>query len=293
MKYKVGDKVKVRQWNDMTKEFEINSHGSIVTSDGCHFVDDMKEYCGKILEIKRVAGTRYQIKGNDYWWTDDMFEDNTYTDRFNDEMDSLTYVKPLEHLAETRKKEKKQMTHREKLEQRLEDARLNSIVKSVEVVVPGKVVKVKINEIFGLEEYKLVCDPQDEFSIERAIILALVKNYNSDLTTDGVEYEADKFKFYKSNIEDLKAAMRVYKAQTAIKEYDEKEKVEQERIRENKKRKKIAQKQRRAERLAKEKLSEQKESAKIYADALKEVLAKYDIPSNTATEIQNDMEVKL
>lgn len=94
-------------------------------------------------------------------------------------------------------------------------------------------------------------------------------------------------------MEDLKNAMKVYKAQLALKEYDEKEKAEQERIRENKKRKKIAQKKRRAARLAEEKLKEQKQAAKIYADALKEVLDKYNIPSSTAAGIQNDMDARL
>lgn len=312
MKYKVGDKVRIR--SDL-KENEIY--------DGYVAISNMLELAGEIVTISHIlSGTEYvcslgskqcyRIKEMGCCWTDDMFEPVSHEDemdtivysrkelqKFVDDLNKITIPVELDTISKDLKKENekmendKEMTHREKLEQRLDECRNNSIVKSVEVIVPNKVVKVEIDSCYGLEEYKLVCDPQDTFSIERAIILALVRSYYSDLTIEGVEHEADEFKFYKSNMEDLKNAMKVYKAQLALKEYDEKEKAEQERIRENKKRKKIAQKKRRAARLAEEKLKEQKQAAKIYADALKEVLDKYNIPSSTAAGIQNDMDARL
>lgn len=47
--FKVGDKVRVRQWDDMVEEFGINEGGSI----NClwHFVDGMKKFCGEIATI--------------------------------------------------------------------------------------------------------------------------------------------------------------------------------------------------------------------------------------------------
>ena len=52
MKYKVGDKVKVRTWEDMEKEFGLNQNGYIDCDAA--FVTDMKEYCGKIVTIAKI-----------------------------------------------------------------------------------------------------------------------------------------------------------------------------------------------------------------------------------------------
>ena len=65
MKYKVGDKVKVRS------DLEV---GKYYGSD--FFADDMKKYRGKIVTIAAIASNnRYYTKeGNRYYWTDEMFE---------------------------------------------------------------------------------------------------------------------------------------------------------------------------------------------------------------------------
>ena len=76
MKYKVRDKVKVRTWEDMEKEYGLNSCGSIACDRS--FTNKMKEYCGKYVTITS-AGFWYKIEEDDgYWqWTDDMFENKT------------------------------------------------------------------------------------------------------------------------------------------------------------------------------------------------------------------------
>ena len=73
-KFKVGDKVRVRQWNDMEKEFGTFPSGSIKTTYA--FVDDMKKYCDKVVTIASVISDRYYIKEDcGTWnWSDDMFE---------------------------------------------------------------------------------------------------------------------------------------------------------------------------------------------------------------------------
>ena len=38
MEYKVGDKVRVRKWDDMEKEFGTN--GRSIITPGCYFVDN-------------------------------------------------------------------------------------------------------------------------------------------------------------------------------------------------------------------------------------------------------------
>lgn len=48
-KFKVGELVRIRQWDDMEKEFGINRAGIILTRHG--FVVNMKPLCGKYAEI--------------------------------------------------------------------------------------------------------------------------------------------------------------------------------------------------------------------------------------------------
>jgi hypothetical protein len=76
MKYKVGDKVRVRSWDSMAKQFGVDSFGDIKVPN-IFFVDMMREYCGKTLTITSVNESSYQTKGNTWHWTDEMFEPGT------------------------------------------------------------------------------------------------------------------------------------------------------------------------------------------------------------------------
>lgn len=55
-KFKVGELVRIRQWDDMVKEFGTRSTGSVNCK--CYFTVAMKPLCGKYAEIKdlRVDG---------------------------------------------------------------------------------------------------------------------------------------------------------------------------------------------------------------------------------------------
>lgn len=72
MRYKVGDKVKVREWDDMEEEFGMDEYGDI----DCNFsfVKNMKEYCGKEMTVSRVLTDYYTLEEDDgVWkWADDM-----------------------------------------------------------------------------------------------------------------------------------------------------------------------------------------------------------------------------
>ena len=66
MKYKVGDKVKVRE------DLKIGK-----TYNGQTFVPQMKKYKGQIVTIKIVDNGGHYIEedGQDWYWTDEMLED--------------------------------------------------------------------------------------------------------------------------------------------------------------------------------------------------------------------------
>ena len=73
MKYKVGDKVRVKKWGDLELEYKVDKYGSIC--HGVGFEKEMKEFCGKELLIKRVRKDDYLCHGNIWSWEDWMFED--------------------------------------------------------------------------------------------------------------------------------------------------------------------------------------------------------------------------
>lgn len=203
--------------------------------------------------------------------------------------DSKIIVKPKTQ-KESEKKMKKQMTQRERLEGQLKEYQRDSGINSIEIIIPGKIVKVTMDDYYINSTCIMKCREDDTFSLEKAIIIAYVKsNRGYFLTPDGIEYEAERFTHFKDNMKKLKKAMKVYEIQQKLKALDE----EEERIRANKKRKKIAQKKRRAERLAEEKLKETKEAAKIYAEALKSALCGYEISEDTVENMTKDMNVRV
>lgn len=79
-KFKVGDKVRVRSWEDMKKQYGVNVLGNIKTP-GDLFTTSMKQYCGKVVIINSVIKSfckrgLYTIKNDKVNWTfsDAMFE---------------------------------------------------------------------------------------------------------------------------------------------------------------------------------------------------------------------------
>ncbi len=80
-KYNIGDKVKVKSWEDMAKEHCIDDDGDIFFEDDeLYFMQEtMKPLCGTIVEISKFDDyyNGYNIKEMDdhFTWTDEMFED--------------------------------------------------------------------------------------------------------------------------------------------------------------------------------------------------------------------------
>ena len=76
MKYKVGDKVKVREWDDMAKEFGVDSDGDIIGTGLYLFAKSMKKFCGKTVTIKKIHASSYEINeiNGAYAFIDEMLE---------------------------------------------------------------------------------------------------------------------------------------------------------------------------------------------------------------------------
>ena len=93
MKYKVGDKVKVREWDDMENEFGVDENGYINTPV-FRFTKFMKNYCGKIATIVNVVSNDPDCDDNYYnIKTDSLDSIDLYSDQFcfTDEMLELEY----------------------------------------------------------------------------------------------------------------------------------------------------------------------------------------------------------
>ena len=52
-KFKAGDRVRIRAWDDMAKEFGLNAYGDIKCK--LDFVSNMRRLCGKEYEVKSIS----------------------------------------------------------------------------------------------------------------------------------------------------------------------------------------------------------------------------------------------
>lgn len=76
MKYKIGDKVRIKSinWYNINKQ----KHGEIEFVDNdTAFIEPMSQYCGKLATITKINNLTYSIDidNNKFFWTDEMFED--------------------------------------------------------------------------------------------------------------------------------------------------------------------------------------------------------------------------
>lgn len=76
---KVGDKLRVRDWEDMAREFGLDRDGDIKCTP--FFIEEMRKFCGKVVTVQDVRYDEYDEKlkigiheDNDmYIWSVDMF----------------------------------------------------------------------------------------------------------------------------------------------------------------------------------------------------------------------------
>ena len=79
MKFKVGDRVRIRQWDDMRKEFGLGGGGSINCTGS--FICSMRDLCGEEFVISELSElslskTALKVRGLETGWTitTDMIE---------------------------------------------------------------------------------------------------------------------------------------------------------------------------------------------------------------------------
>ena len=111
MKYKVGDKVRVR------KDLVIDNYYG-----GVCYVEYMDGFKGRECVITNMDDTSYRINNSDFWWTDEMLEPVN-------ERTLLEYA--LEKLGMTKEELKNEMDRdKEDIEKAIEIVRLNNEVET-------------------------------------------------------------------------------------------------------------------------------------------------------------------
>ncbi len=83
MRFKNGDRIRIRQWDDMEKEFGLDSDGDIYVGDGSSFIQDMKHLCGREATIVDCSNEDEILLDNwsdfsgetDWFYTEEMFEE--------------------------------------------------------------------------------------------------------------------------------------------------------------------------------------------------------------------------
>lgn len=339
MKYKVGDKVRVRQWDDMVKEYGfIDSVERDIYIPDCTFVNSMKKFCGSVVTISNIVSNnnRYLIKEDDHlwYWIDEMFEPYKVTlARQADFIDKEAYSKLIKQLEkqpiifapkssidgfkvstglinniakETREMVKKNIETEiekkkvhpkdedhlkrvEKIKKKIEYYKWKSGFNLIDEVVPGRVVKVT----YYYKKYEMVCDPRDEFSMEKVLYLAIAKEmYGHTLTPEGIEKKAEELKYEKVYVKKVEQAMKMLAAMKEL----EKENAEYEALLEARRQKRWERKQRQMDRRAeKKRLQEEKEreekiqiQTEAYLRAMKAVKEEEKKEENVPVEEENN-----
>jgi len=78
MKYKVGDKVKIKTWKEMEKEYGLTERRNINLRP--YFMKEMEEqlnenFLDRIIKIKENTKDGYRIKEMGCYWSDGMIKE--------------------------------------------------------------------------------------------------------------------------------------------------------------------------------------------------------------------------
>lgn len=89
MEFKKGQKVRIKSWDKMAKEYSVDEYGHIALPNGYGFSNDMRHLCGRTATITEKAYENGwsdilldfdNTEGNTYWvYTTDMVEPIDFT----------------------------------------------------------------------------------------------------------------------------------------------------------------------------------------------------------------------
>lgn len=69
MSFKKGDRVRIREWDDMAEEYGTDGWGITVPGEDNLIALDMKKYCGKEAKVAVCEKGEYTLEIDDeYWW---------------------------------------------------------------------------------------------------------------------------------------------------------------------------------------------------------------------------------
>ncbi len=78
MKYKIGQRVKIRDFSAMANEFGVQENGNILVGN-YYFTREMKVYCGEEYCITALYGDGYELDlqdGEEWYFNDGMLIDS-------------------------------------------------------------------------------------------------------------------------------------------------------------------------------------------------------------------------
>ena len=98
MKHGIGQKVKIKDFSELVKEFGTDTCGNIIIGN-CFFNRQMKVYCGEEYRIKNTySDGTYELDlqdGGEWYFTEEMFEgDKAVTVNIDTEQPNAVEDKP-------------------------------------------------------------------------------------------------------------------------------------------------------------------------------------------------------
>ena len=84
-----GGTYRIREWDDMAKEFALDSDGDIVMPSGIYFVKDMKYLCGtKVTIAEKIRFPSVSLHNNRDWGFSSYMLEPIFTEPVDDVVDN-------------------------------------------------------------------------------------------------------------------------------------------------------------------------------------------------------------
>lgn len=208
-----------------------------------------------------------RCKNNGWWCTEDMiervgtyetelkrafndieksFNDTLLLSKFDESSIEIIGEGEIENMTKEKGiKDKDYLDRCKRIEEKISFYGEKADLKSIEVIIPNKVVKLTfLNNV----SMKFVRDKRDEFSLEKVLYLAIAKKlYGNELIIEGLEYKIEhELKYNKKYIRTVKNGLKMWDAMQEL----EKEKADHELVLEQRRKNRWDKKQKQIERRA-------------------------------------------